>query len=127
VTEIRRGRAVLRRGRRRVSNGPQSWRRSYPGSSNYTDFEPLAREWNVDSNYEKTKMPDCLDLLCLRAQETHGDLDWLRRYGMGSAHREHCRAGGLIVGLRWYQMLGRVLADPGHVESAASAVSGLGC
>jgi adenosylcobyric acid synthase len=100
----------------------------FPCISNHTDFEPLAHEVDVDLRYYEKPDADRLDLLCLPGSKTTiADLDWLRATGWDRYIADHHRAGGSIVGIcGGYQMLGRVLADPDHVESAASESSGLG-
>ncbi len=100
----------------------------YPCISNHTDFEPLAHEVDVDLRYYEKPDADRLDLLCLPGSKTTiVDLEWLRATGWDRYIADHHRAGGSIVGIcGGYQMLGRVLADPSHVESVASESLGLG-
>ena len=99
-----------------------------PRISNYTDFEALAHEPDVDLQYvEKPEPTEALDMICLPGtKSTIADLDWLRDSGWDQKISTHYRAGGSILGIcGGYQMLGRIIADPDHVESSASEVSGL--
>ncbi len=101
----------------------------FPLISNYTDFETLARESDVDLQYFDQPEPNAdLDILCLPgSKNTIADLGWLRQSKWDRHISEHYRAGGSILGIcGGYQMLGRVIADPEHVESSASEASGLG-
>lgn len=101
----------------------------FPRISNYTDFEALARESDVDLQYfDQPEPTGALDILCLPgSKNTIADLGWLRESKWDRHISAHYRAGGSILGIcGGYQMLGRVIADPEHVESSASEASGLG-
>ena len=101
----------------------------FPGISNHTDFEPLAREPDVDLQYfDRPERVGHVDILCLPgSKNTIADLHWLRECGWDGRISAHYRGGGSIVGIcGGYQMLGHVIGDPYHVESSASAASGLG-
>ncbi|MGH7916916.1 MAG: cobyric acid synthase, partial [Candidatus Binataceae bacterium] len=69
-----------------------------------------------------------LDLLCIPgAKNTVADLLWLRESGWDRAIAAHYHAGGSLLGIcGGYQMLGRRIADPRHVESSISEAAGLG-
>lgn len=100
-----------------------------PRISNYTDFASLEREPEVDLQYfERPEHAGDPDILCLPgSKSTIADLGWLRESGWDHCVLAHYRAGGSILGIcGGYQMLGRVIADPQHVESSASEASGLG-
>src|SRR6516225_2286662 len=100
-----------------------------PRISNYTDFELLARESDVELQYfDKPERAGELDILCLPgSKSTIADLQWLRESGWDRHLMTHQLAGGFIVGIcAGYQMLGRVIADPQHVESSTSRALGLG-
>ena len=101
----------------------------FPRISNYTDFETLAREPDVDLQYlDKPEHTGDLDILCLPgSKNTIADLHWLRESGWDRHIFAHHLAGGSILGIcAGYQMLGRVVADPQHVESLASEALALG-
>jgi adenosylcobyric acid synthase len=101
----------------------------FPRISNYTDFEALAREPDVELQYvDNPDLAGAADLICLPGtKNTVADLNWLRERGWDRHLSAHYHAGGSILGIcGGYQMLGRVIADPEHVESSVSKVSGLG-
>jgi adenosylcobyric acid synthase len=55
------------------------------------------------------------------------DLTWLWERGFDRTLREHVQRGGSLVGIcGGYQMLGRRICDPEHIESSKEAVEGLG-
>ncbi len=69
-----------------------------------------------------------LDLLCLPGNKsTIADLAWLRSRGWDHFICTHRAAGKFVVGIcAGYQMIGRQIDDPEHVESDLSTVAGLG-
>ncbi|SRR5579875_1136864 len=100
-----------------------------PRIANYTDFETLAREPEVDLQYfEDPRRSGNLDVLCLPgSKSTIADLAWLRESGWERRILDHYHDGGQVLGLcAGYQMLGRRVADPEHVESSLSETPGLG-
>lgn len=100
-----------------------------PRISNYTDFDPLAREPDVDLQYlDRPEGSERCDVICLPGtKNTIADLNWLRESGWDRYITGHYHAGGSVIGIcGGYQMLGRVIADPQHVESSTSEVPGLG-
>jgi adenosylcobyric acid synthase len=100
-----------------------------PCIANYTDFEALAREPDVHVQYvESSQYTAEFDLLCLPgSKSTIADLDWIRGSGWARRIHQHHSCGGSILGVcAGYQMLGRVIADPAHVESSVSETAGLG-
>jgi adenosylcobyric acid synthase len=55
------------------------------------------------------------------------DLAWLRSVGFVDIIREYAQNGGAVVGIcGGYQMLGKTIHDPGHVESKLDRAPGLG-
>lgn len=55
------------------------------------------------------------------------DLAWLRDQGLAEAIQQLAATGSAVVGIcGGYQMLGRLIRDPGHVESDAEVAPGLG-
>jgi adenosylcobyric acid synthase len=60
-------------------------------------------------------------------KSTIADLAWLRERGFDKVICEHVQRGGALVGIcGGYQMLGRMIHDPEHVESPVDRIDGLG-
>ena len=100
-----------------------------PRLSNYTDFDPLEHEDDVDLRY--LTAPDQvagLDLLILPGtKSTLPDLQYLRTTGLARAIHDFHMQGGRIVGIcGGYQMLGKRIDDPDGVESDLLEAEGLG-
>jgi adenosylcobyric acid synthase len=101
-----------------------------PGISNFTDFAALNRAPGVGVRFvsaaEDLHRPDLLILPGTRT--TVQALNWLRATGLTDAVCRLAAAerGPLILGLcGGYQILGRSIHDPGHVESTVGQVEGL--
>ena len=97
-----------------------------PRIANFTDIDPLRMEPGVRLRWvddaRSVGQPDLLVIPGSKA--TAADLAWLRSRGL---HRAADAVHGIVLGIcAGYQMLGRSIADPGGVESAAPAVDGLG-
>lgn len=100
-----------------------------PFISNYTDFDALADEPDVNVRYVTTPkgLSGAAAIVLPGTKSTIADLAWLRTSGMAAAMREVAAAGTPVIGVcGGYQMLGRRILDPEHVESQAGAVDGLG-
>jgi adenosylcobyric acid synthase len=100
-----------------------------PRIANYTDLEALGREPEVDLQYyESPEQVREVDLLCLPgSKSTIADLAWLRESEWAGLILNHFQRGGSILGVcAGYQMLGRTIADPHHVESLIPEAPGLG-
>jgi adenosylcobyric acid synthase len=100
-----------------------------PHIANFDDFDPLQSESGVSLRYVQT--PDALgqpDAVILPGtKSTMADLAWLRAQGLVSAIHELAMRGVAIVGIcGGYQMLGRWIRDPDHVESQTGEAPGLG-
>ena len=96
--------------------------------SNFTDFQSLALQPGVKVRYAQTaKELESADLIVLPGtKNTIEDLIDLRNRGMDAAIVRHARNGGMVIGVcGGYQMLGRVLHDPEHVESRVPDLAGL--
>jgi adenosylcobyric acid synthase len=100
-----------------------------PHIANFDDLDPLAAEPDVEVLMVKQglALPVC-DLIVLPGSKaTIADLGALRAQGWDIDIAAHVRRGGHVLGLcGGYQMLGRTIADPHGIESAAKSVPGLG-
>ena len=97
--------------------------------ANFTDFQSLALQPGVRVRYAQTARElESADLIILPGtKNTIEDLIDLRSRGMDAAIVRHARRGGMVIGVcGGYQMLGRTLRDPGHVESRVPEITGLG-
>jgi len=98
----------------------------FPRISNYTDFDALEGEPDVDLRYVREPGEiDGLDILILPgSKSTIGDLAFLVKQGLFQAVQEF---SGQVVGIcGGYQILGRRVQDPHGVESAVTEAEGLG-
>jgi adenosylcobyric acid synthase len=100
-----------------------------PHLSNFTDFDPLTAEPDVNLFYvrdpEEVRLADYLILP--GSKSTVEDLVFLRKMGLAQAITQAAREEKVVVGIcGGYQMLGVVIADPDHVESTQDQVRGLG-
>ncbi len=102
-----------------------------PHLSNFTDFDPLLVEAGVQVRFvERASVLGDPDLVVLPGtKSTVADLEWLRTGGMlGALEERRCGPSPpVVLGIcGGFQMLGRRIEDPGAVESAVTAVTGLG-
>jgi adenosylcobyric acid synthase len=100
-----------------------------PFISNYTDFDALADEPDVNVRYVTTpeELEGVAAIVLPGTKSTIADLVWLRQSGMAAALTVKAAAGTPVVGVcGGYQMLGRRIHDPDGVESDAGSVDGLG-
>ena len=100
-----------------------------PRMSNFTDFDPLAREPDVRLRYadrpSAEALPDCVILP--GSKSTVADLAVLRRQGWDAAIARCVEAGREVVGIcGGFQMLGERILDPERVEADVTAAEGLG-
>ncbi len=98
-----------------------------PRISNFTDFNPL--ELDDDVNLSYIRQPGELndpDLLIIPgSKNTIEDLLQLRRDGWDGALQEYVQNDGLLMGIcGGFQMLGQRIMDPGKVESVYPEVRG---
>ncbi|WP_338826393.1 Cobyric acid synthase [Moorella thermoacetica] len=99
-----------------------------PCISNFTDFDALEREKGVNLRYvEAASDLGNPDLVILPgSKNTIGDLLWLRRQGLETAIKELAGRGTPIIGIcGGYQMLGKEIRDPEHVETDVEMIKGL--
>lgn len=100
-----------------------------PHISNFDDFDPLEQEEGIRLRYvEHNDVLGEPDLIILPGtKSTMGDLSYLKSKGLASEIVERAERGTPIVGIcGGYQMLGRAILDPRHVESTDSQATGLG-
>tara|TARA_R110002073_G_scaffold60209_22_gene151303 strand:- start:6365 stop:7900 length:1536 start_codon:yes stop_codon:yes gene_type:complete len=101
----------------------------FPHIANFDDFDPLENEPGVSLGYVRSSgsfgRPDLIILP--GTKNTIADLDWLRSTGLErcimASHDQGSRVVGICGG---YQMLGRRINNPHHLEHARSRVEGLG-
>jgi adenosylcobyric acid synthase len=100
-----------------------------PRISNFDDFDPLMAEPGVQVRYVSSRRglgrPQAVILPGTKS--TVADLAWLRAQGLAAAIRRLASQGTAVVGIcGGYQMLGQLIRDPDHAESAADETPGLG-
>lgn len=99
-----------------------------PRISNFTDFNPFEMVDGVSLRYVKTPgelgNPDMIILP--GTKNTMEDLLWMRQNGLEASILKQVKAGTPVFGIcGGYQMLGKSLKDPEHVE-AGGEVRGMG-
>lgn len=101
----------------------------YPYISNFTDLDPLWHEAGI-----RVRMIQSLDawgkpdvVILPGSKNSLEDLKWLKITGLDQAIVRHYEQGGWVVGIcGGYQMLGRELLDPWHVEGQEKKLQALG-
>lgn len=97
--------------------------------SNFTDFNALERDPRVHLFYSNNTCELAkADIIILPgSKSTLDDLNELRRNGVASILQQARREGTTILGIcGGYQMMGREITDPEHVESDLERLPGLG-
>jgi adenosylcobyric acid synthase len=100
-----------------------------PRIANFDDFDPLATEPGVRVRYvdEPEQIGNPAAIIIPGTKSTVNDLDWLCSRGFDEVIQRHAQSGGAVVGIcGGYQMLGKTIQDPEHVESKLDSVPGLG-
>lgn len=101
-----------------------------PRISNFDDLDPLRLESDIDLLILEPGMalPGDTDLVLLPGSKaTRSDLAALRAAGWDIDILAHHRRGGRVLGLcGGYQMLGRLIHDPGGIEGPPGTSEGLG-
>ena len=100
-----------------------------PHMSNHTDFDPLRLQPNIDLQYIKIGQSlQGADLIIVPgSKNVISDLSFLKQQGWQQEIEQHLRYGGKVMGIcGGYQMLGKFIFDPEHIESRVEQVSGLG-
>jgi adenosylcobyric acid synthase len=98
--------------------------------ANFDDLDPLKLEPGVSVEMVQPGkvIPAEADLVILPgSKSTIADLAFLRAQGWDIDIAAHVRRGGHVLGLcGGFQMLGRMIYDPGGIEGQAGSASGLG-
>jgi len=100
-----------------------------PHISNFTDFDALSMEPDISVKYiDSNDTLEGFDAIFVPgSKNTLNDLDYLRKNGLASRITDFASKGGTVVGLcGGYQILGKSIRDPEHVESRLEAIEGLG-
>src|SRR3990170_5431833 len=100
-----------------------------PRISNFTDFNTLTHEKDVRVRFvDKVENIGKPDLLIIPGtKNTISDLTFLRERGIFGEIIELSRQGTMTIGIcGGYQMLGKQINDPHHVESSKDSIQGLG-
>ncbi len=100
-----------------------------PRISNFTDFNPLELDDDLNLSYirdpEELNDPDLL--IIPGSKNTIEDLLHLRQSGWDKPLRDYAAKGGLLIGIcGGFQMLGQRIFDPQKVESSFPEVDGFG-
>ena len=98
--------------------------------ANFDDLDPLAAEPSVRLSMVPPgrPLPGDADLIILPGtKSTLGDLSFLRAQGWDIDLAAHVRRGGRVLGIcGGYQMLGRMIHDPGGHDGSPGSTPGLG-
>ncbi|HET8720674.1 MAG TPA: cobyric acid synthase [Nitrospira sp.] len=99
-----------------------------PGIANFTDFEPLAGEPDVEVRPVNGPTERPLDALIFPgAKHTVRALRFIREQGLDTMAHDVLAAGGTVGGVcAGYQLLGRTICDPDRLESEHTRMDGLG-
>jgi adenosylcobyric acid synthase len=103
---------------------------AFPRIANFDDLDPIAQETGVRLTLLRPGQPipgDAALVILPGSKSTRADLAALMDTGWDIDLRAHVRRGGHVLGVcGGYQMLGRVVRDPGGIEGAAGDTPGLG-
>jgi adenosylcobyric acid synthase len=99
-----------------------------PHISNYDDFDPLEEDGcTVKYITQRSEIGNPHLIILPGTKSTINDLQYLRQTGLANIIIEKAKAGTPIVSIcGGYQMLGKKILDPQHVESDKTEVEGLG-
>lgn len=99
-----------------------------PHISNFTDFDPLEKETDVNLRYivpgTRIGRPDCI--IIPGSKNTIDDLAYLKKSGLAKQIIDKVNAGVTVIGIcGGYQMLGLSIKDPANMESMRKVTTGL--
>jgi len=98
-----------------------------PYTSNFNDFEPLARQVALAWARKPEQLGEARAIIIPGTRNTLNDLEWLKRSGFAQAIKDRADAGAAVIGIcGGYQMLGEKLCDPDGIEAQAGEYEGLG-
>lgn len=101
-----------------------------PSIANFDDLDPLAADPDIEVQFcpPGTPLPQAADLIVLPgSKSTIRDLRFLKAEGWATDILAHARADKPVLGLcGGYQMLGKLVHDPGGIEGPAGEEAGLG-
>jgi len=98
-----------------------------PYVSNFTDFEPVARQLPLSWARRPEELEGARVIMIPGTRNTLHDLQWLQDSGLASAIRRKADEGSAVIGIcGGFQMLGEKLVDPGGIEGPAGEHKGLG-
>ena len=100
-----------------------------PHMSNHTDFDPLRLQPNIDLQYIKIgqSLQGADFIIIPGSKNVTSDLRFLKEQGWQQEITQHLRYGGKVMGIcGGYQMLGKSIFDPDHIESSVEKIEGLG-
>lgn len=101
-----------------------------PRMANFDDFDPLIAEPNIDVLFINSgeSIPSNAEIVILPGtKSTIADLEYLKLEGWNAQLRHHVKKGGAVFGIcGGFQMLGKKVFDPDHIESGKSEIDGFG-
>ncbi|MDT3779408.1 cobyric acid synthase [Nitrospira sp. MA-1] len=95
-----------------------------PHMSNFTDFNRLAAEPDVALRYVTSprELQGADAIVLPGSKTTIADLEYLRKVGFEEALKTHVQRGSELMGVcGGFQMLGKEITDPQHVETGGSS------
>ena len=97
-----------------------------PHISNFTDFEPLVADEEVELRFIATpsEMHSCDLLVIPGSKRVVDDLEWLKKYGF--AQRLQDKETNVVAICGGYEMMFQRILDPFEVESDYKEIEGLG-
>lgn len=101
-----------------------------PRMANFDDFDPLIAEPNIDVQFIHSgeTIPSNAEIVILPGtKSTIADLEYLKAEGWDAQLNAHLKKGGTVFGVcGGFQMLGKRIFDPNHIESGVSEMDGFG-